>query len=118
MVPPVLSDGTFYITVYGAPPFSCSMTNGQPIITDVHYSFQITNDAPARPGWRFYRVVSTAEQLGTYGWDLELSNQLAGTIPCVPNSSYCWRLRTRPARSTDRQVKRGFRHAFRIATTQ
>ena len=50
MVPPILSDGTFYITVYGAPPFSCSMTNGQPIITDVHYVFQITNDAPARAG--------------------------------------------------------------------
>ncbi|MEI2726893.1 MAG: hypothetical protein V9H26_26330 [Verrucomicrobiota bacterium] len=79
MVPPVLSDGTFYITVYGAPPFSCAMTNGQPIITDVHYTFQITNDAPARTGWRFYRVVNTAEQLGTYGWDLELANQLPGT---------------------------------------
>lgn len=79
MVPPVLSDGTFYITVYGAPPFSCTMTNGQPIITDVHYVFQITNDAPARAGWRFYRVANTAEQLGTYGWDLELSNHLAGT---------------------------------------
>ena len=71
MVPPALSDGTFYITVYGTPPFSCSMTNGQPIITDVHYVFQITNDAPARAGWRFYRVPNTAEQLGTYGWDLE-----------------------------------------------
>ncbi len=79
MVPPVLSDGTFYITVYGAPPFSCTMTNGQPIITDVHYVFQITNDAPARAGWRFYRTANTAEQLGTYGWDLELSNHLAGT---------------------------------------
>ena len=79
MVPPALSDGTFYITVYGTPPFSCSMTNGQPIITDVHYVFQITNDAPARAGWRFYRVPNTAEQLGTYGWDLELSNFVAGT---------------------------------------
>jgi len=79
MVPPALSDGTFYLTVYGTPPFSCTMTNGQPIITDVHYVFQITNDAPARAGWRFYRVANTAEQLGTYGWDLELSNHLAGT---------------------------------------
>lgn len=79
MVPPILSDGTFYLTVYGAPPFSCSLTNGQPVITDVHYVFQITNDAPARAGWRFYRVVDTAEQLGTYGWDLELANQLPGT---------------------------------------
>ncbi len=79
MVPPVLSDGTFYITTYGTPPYTCTLTNGQPIITDVHYVFQITNDVPARAGWRFYRVVNTAEQLGTYGWDLELSNHLAGT---------------------------------------
>ena len=79
MVPPILSDGTFYITVYGTAPYSCVLTNGQPVITDVHYVFQITNDAPARAGWRFYRVVNTAEQLGTYGWDLELSNQVAAT---------------------------------------
>ena len=79
MVPPILSDATFYITVYGATPYTCNLTNGQPIITDVHYVFQITNDAPARAGWRFYRVVNTAEQLGTYGWDLELSNQVAGS---------------------------------------
>ena len=52
LVPPTLSDGTFYITVYGTTPYTFSMTNGQPIITDVHYVFQITNDAPARAGWR------------------------------------------------------------------
>ncbi|MBC8094913.1 MAG: LamG domain-containing protein [Akkermansiaceae bacterium] len=79
MVPPILSDGTFYITTYGKPPYTCTLTNGQPVITDVSYVFQITNDAPFRSGWRFYRVVNTAEQLGTYGWDLALSNHLAGT---------------------------------------
>ena len=79
MVPPVLSDGTYYITVYGAPSFTCTLTNGQPVITDVNYTFQITNDAPARAGWRFYRVANVAQQLGTYGWGLELSNQVAGT---------------------------------------
>ncbi len=79
MVPPVLSDGTYYITVYGAPAFTCTLTNGQPVITDVNYTFQITNDAPARAGWRFYRVANVAQQLGTYGWDLELANQLPGT---------------------------------------
>jgi hypothetical protein len=79
LVPPTLSDGTFYITVYGATPHSFTMTNGQPIITDVHYIFQVTNDAPARAGWRYYRVPNTAEQLGTYGWDLELTNQFPNT---------------------------------------
>ena len=79
MVPPILSDGTFYITVYGDAPYTCSMTNGQPIITDVHYVFSITNDAPNRTGWRYYRVINTAEQLGTLGWDLFLQNQPPGT---------------------------------------
>jgi len=76
---PGLSDGTFYITVYGSTPYTCSMTNGQPIITDVNYVFAITNDAPGRAGWRFYRVADTAQQLGTYGWDLALSNQFPNT---------------------------------------
>lgn len=79
LVPPVLSDGTWYVTIYGTSPYSCSFTNGQPIITDVHYVFSITNDAPNRVGWRFYRVVNTAEQLGTLGWDLFLQNQPPGT---------------------------------------
>ena len=79
LVPPNLSNGEYYITVYGASSFTCTLTNGQPVITDVHYVFQITNDAPTRAGWRFYRVANTAEQLGTYGWDLELSNFVAGT---------------------------------------
>jgi hypothetical protein len=76
---PGLTDGTFYITVYGSTPYTCSMTNGQPIITDVNYVFSITNDAPTRAGWRFYRVPDTAQQLGTYGWNLWLSNQVVGT---------------------------------------
>src|SRR5205823_9904292 len=30
LVPPMLTDGTFYITVYGTTPYSCAFTNGQP----------------------------------------------------------------------------------------
>jgi len=79
LVPPTLTDGTWYLTVYGTAPYSCALTNGQPVITDVHYVFTITNDAPNRAGWRFYRVVNTAEQLGTLGWDLFLQNHVPGT---------------------------------------
>ncbi len=79
MVPPTLSDGTFYVTVYGAPPYTCTVDNGRPVVTDVNYIFAITNDAPARAGWRFYRVPDTAQQLGSYGWDLALSNQFPNT---------------------------------------
>jgi hypothetical protein len=79
LVPPTLANGTFYVTVYGTGPYTVSLVNGQPVITDVDYVFSITNDAPTRAGWRFYRAANTAEQLGTLGWDLELSNQVAGT---------------------------------------
>ncbi len=79
LVPPTLSDGTFYVTVYGNAPYSGTLTNGQPVITDVNYVFAITNDAPNRVGWRFYRVANTAQQLGTLGWDLFLQNQPVGT---------------------------------------
>ena len=79
LVPPVLSDGTFYVTVYGSGAYTCSLVNGQPVITLTNYVFAVTNDAPNRVGWRYYTVVSTAQQLGSLGWDLELSNAPAGT---------------------------------------
>ncbi len=79
LVPPALSDGTFYVTVYATGAFNCAFSNGNPVITDVNYIFGITNDAPTRAGWRFYRVPNIAQQLGTLGWDLVLSNQPPGT---------------------------------------
>ena len=76
---PGLSDGTFYVTVYSTNAYACTFSNANPVITDVHYLFNITNDAPNRAGWRFYRVATIAEQLGTLGWALSLSNQVPGT---------------------------------------
>ena len=76
---PGLSDGTFYVTIYSTGPFSCSFTNGNPVITDVPYVFSVTNDAPNRVGWRYYRVLNIAEQLSTLGWVLDLANQVPGT---------------------------------------
>ena len=52
LVPPGLSDGTFFVTIYSTSPYSCSFDNGNPIITDVDYVFSITNDAPSRASWR------------------------------------------------------------------
>ena len=80
LVPPTLSNGSFYLTVYGSGPYTVSLFNGQPVITTVDYVFAITNDAPARVGWRYYTVVSTAEQLGSLGWELDLANQPPGCL--------------------------------------
>ena len=79
LVPPTLSDGTFYVTVYGTPPYNCSFVNGQPVITPVDYVFAITNDAPTRVGWRYYTITNVAEQLNSLGWELDLSNAPPGT---------------------------------------
>ncbi|MBU6411161.1 MAG: hypothetical protein KGR98_12310, partial [Verrucomicrobia bacterium] len=79
LVPPTLSNGSFYVTVYGAGPYSITLTNGEPVITTVDYVFSITNDDPNRVGWRYYTVVNTGEQLGSLGWELDLSNQPPGT---------------------------------------
>jgi hypothetical protein len=98
LVPTTLSDGTWYVTVYGNAPYTCSLTNGNPVITDVHYVFNITNDAPNRVGWRFYRVVNTAEQLGSLGWELDLSNQVAGSEIAIRRNAVPgrWNYRNNP----------------------
>ena len=76
---PGLSDGTWYVTVYSSGPYSCVFTNGNPVITDVDYVFCVTNDETNRVGWRYYRVLDIAKQLGTLGWVLDLANQVPGT---------------------------------------
>ena len=73
LVPPTLSDGTYYITVYGSEGFDGTLQNRPPRITDVDYQFQITNDDPDRAGLRVYRVFNVQKQLGTLGWELLLS---------------------------------------------
>ncbi len=78
-MPPTLSDGTFYITVYGAPPYSFSVQSANPIITDVPYFGTNVNSDLNRVGWRFYRVTDIAAQLGPLGWDLLLQNAPPGT---------------------------------------
>jgi len=79
LVPPNLSDGAFYITVYGAGAYKATLTSGNPVITDIPYVGSVVNDDPNRAGWRFYRVANIEQQLGTLGWDLLLENQVPGT---------------------------------------
>ncbi|HEV2456585.1 MAG TPA: hypothetical protein VGY98_20150, partial [Verrucomicrobiae bacterium] len=98
LVPSTLSNGTFYLTVYGTGPYSVTITNGQPVITPVDYVFQITNDAPNRVGWRYYQVTNTAEQLGSLGWELDLSNQVPGSLIAIRRNAVPgqWNYRNNP----------------------
>ena len=74
LVPPTLSDGTFYITVYGSAPYSFTLQSCNPVITDVPFLGTNTNADLNRVGWRFYRVPDINSQLGCLGWDLLLAN--------------------------------------------
>jgi hypothetical protein len=99
-----LINGYFYLTVYGTGPYTVSLFNGQPIITTVDYAFSATNDAPSRVGWRYYAVVNTAEQLGSLGWELDLSNQVAGTEIAIRRNAVPgqWNYRNNPYDYTTR----------------
>src|SRR6185369_4240339 len=79
LVPPTLSDGTFYITVYGSSPYTFTLQNSQPVITPISYTSTVTNDDVNRAGWRYFVLTNIAEQLGSLGWDLFLSNHVTGT---------------------------------------
>lgn len=79
LAPPTLSDGVFYITVYGDAPYNANLANAQPAIETVPYVFQRTNDQRLKSGWKYYRVTDIQQQLGTLGWDLILRQQVPGT---------------------------------------
>jgi hypothetical protein len=79
LVPPTLSDGTFYITTYGSSPRTFDLRNGEPVITPRGYVATTANDAPNRAGWRYYVVDDIPGQLGTLGWDFVLAGHQPGT---------------------------------------
>ncbi len=79
LVPNALTDGTFYVTVYGSGPYAATLTSGEPAIADVPYAFVAANPLPALAGWQYFRVTDIPAQLGSLGWELNLSGQVPGT---------------------------------------
>ncbi|MDU0460262.1 MAG: hypothetical protein RW306_16160 [Geobacteraceae bacterium] len=89
-VPPTLTDGTWYITVYGSGSFSYTLANIIPVVTGKPFintsdpnpvppgyaypynTTPITNDDINRSGWRYYQVSDINSQLGFLGWQLDL----------------------------------------------
>ena len=78
LVPPTLTSGTFFITVWGSAVYQVSFRNGNPVVTDIAFSSTTVNDTPDKDGWRYYRITDIASQSGL-GWELELSGAPAGT---------------------------------------
>jgi len=79
LVPPTLSDGTFYITVYGTNSYSCTLQSGNPEITEINFVSATINTDTNRVGWRLFKASDISQQLGTLGWDLFLTNFAPGT---------------------------------------
>jgi len=48
LVPPTLSDGTFYVTVYGTNTYNCTLQSGPPAVTDINFTSVSLNDDPNR----------------------------------------------------------------------
>lgn len=79
LVPPTLSDGTFYITVYGTNSYSCTLNSGNPEFTEISFTSAMLNTDTNRVGWRFFKLSNIAEQVGALGWDLLVTNAAPGT---------------------------------------
>lgn len=77
--PTILTNGTWYVTVYSTANYAATLTSGQPVITDINFTSTSVNDAPTKVGWRYYRLGDINQQLGALGWDLFLQNHVAGT---------------------------------------
>jgi len=74
-----LTDGTFFVTVYSSSgDYTGTLRSGPVQVTDIAFQSVTVNDAPARAGWRFYRVSDIESQTGL-GWELELTDRAAGT---------------------------------------
>ncbi len=79
LVPPTLSDGTFFITVYGTNAYAGTLQSGNPEFTEIDFTSMTTNTDTNRAGWRFFKLSNISQQLGALGWDLWVTNFAPGT---------------------------------------
>lgn len=79
LVPPTLSDGTFYITIYSTNDYACTLQSGTPEFTEIDFNSVTTNTDTNRVGWRFFKLSNISQQLGALGWDLFVTNFAPGT---------------------------------------
>ncbi|GAA5116561.1 pre-peptidase C-terminal domain-containing protein [Luteolibacter yonseiensis] len=100
LVPNYLTDGTWYITVWGDAPYGFNLKNGDPVITPLSFTDTKVNDQPARAGWRFYALTDIPSQVGALGWELQLGNQVAGTQIALRRNKVPSRWQKRDAGST------------------
>ena len=79
LVAPDLTNGIWFVTVYGTGAYETGIGSGTPVFSDLAYRSVVVNDQPTRAGWRYYRVPDFGAQVGTLGWQLNLTGAPAGT---------------------------------------
>ena len=79
LVPDFLTNGTWFITVYGTGNYTFTLKSGDPVITPLNFTDVKINDQTTRAGWRYYALTDIPAQVGSLGWELLLSNQVPGT---------------------------------------
>jgi len=120
LVPPVLSDGTFYVTVFATNRHDFVLNNGPAVVTDVNYIDTIVNDDPERVGWRYYRVTDINQQLGSLGWHISVSNAPPGTRIALRRNAApgIWALKNPSLSSTTFMIKSASALRCRIPVTK
>ena len=79
LVPPTLSDGTYYITVYGGAPAVYQLSNREPSSYIIDFESSTSNPEPNRNGWVYFQLLDIDSQLGKLGWLLTLADQVPGS---------------------------------------
>jgi len=79
LVPDYLTNGSWFITVYGTGSYTFTLKSGNPVITPMNFTDVKINDQTTRAGWRYYALTDIPSQVGSLGWELLLSNQVPGT---------------------------------------
>lgn len=109
-VPPTLTDGTWYITVYSNGAFLCDLGNGDPEFNGAVQQIDFLdsqdvpvgpepNPKPARSGWVYFVAQDIAQQNGLLGWELTLLNGIAGSEIAVRQNAVPGRMNYRNATS-------------------
>ncbi|MCC5834748.1 MAG: PQQ-binding-like beta-propeller repeat protein [Opitutales bacterium] len=78
-IPPELSDGTYFVTVYGSDDFTFRLRNGVPEVTTIDFESSTANDEPDRAGWRYYQMPESEDQVRALGWMLDLADHAPDT---------------------------------------
>lgn len=96
IAPPLLSDGTWFITVYGAGPYRVALTSRAPTPGPIEITTTgATTTEPDRAGWHYFVLTDIEGQLATLGWQLELAGAATPNDLAVRRNALPYQTRSR-----------------------